>query len=90
MWLRELKRYLRSKSRIVGSLRAADFIFAGSGLWAWLDFPKSRRRQLYKLFGSRHYWHEHYFYLHFFRHPGYLGQAVRFFKGNYGGAGSAL
>ena len=43
MWLRELKRYLRSKSRMIGSLGPADFF---CWLWAmgWVRLSKKPAR----------------------------------------------
>ena len=81
IWLRSMKRYVRSKSRIVGSIAMPLFLllFLGFGLNSVVSTSVARAG-VRPVPGTGHGRDERALYLGLFRHPDHLGQAVRVFK----------
>ena len=91
IWLRSMKRYVRSKSRIVGSIAMPLFllVFLGFGLNSVVS-TASLGQELRDVSRTRHGCHERALYLGLLRHPDHLGQTVRVFKRDPCGAGIRL
>ena len=89
MWLRELKRYFRSKSRMIGSLGQPLLFLLALG-YGWVRVPGGRPGKLFPVPRSGHRRHEHHLHRDLFRHPAYLGPAVRILERDARRAGSRL
>ena len=81
IWLRNMKRYIRSKSRIIGSISMPLFflLFLGFGLNSVVQYP-GHGGELYRVPHPGHGCHERALHLGIFRHPDHLGQTVRVFE----------
>ena len=83
IWLRSVKRYLRSKSRIVGSLGMPIFflLVLGFGLNSVVSTSRNEPR-VYRIHHSGNHFHERPFHVSVLRHTNNMGQAIRISERN--------
>ena len=87
--VRQLKRYVRSPARIIGSLGQPILVSRRAGIRVRLDVRKGRRRELYQFSCAGNHFDGDSFQRGVFGNRNYLGPAIRVLEGNAGRAGFA-
>ena len=89
LWLRELKKYVRSRTQILSSLAQPLLYLLALGFRTRTRIPKGRGRQLLAVRGTGRDWHDGSVYLDVLRYLFAVGSAVRILERNTGRAGAA-
>ena len=84
LWLRELKRYVRSRAQIIASLGQPLLYLLVLGFGLGPVFQARRQRQLPPVHRARRHRHDGALHVHLFRHRHALGPPVRLPQGNAG------
>ena len=89
LWLRQIKKYVRSRARLIGTL-AQPIIFLLMFGYGFGNTFAAAGRKLSGLFGARDHRDEYYIYCRFLGDGSDLGSSVRIFERNAGGSYAAF
>ena len=90
LWIRELKRYIRSRAQMIASLGQPLLFLLALGFGFGPVFRKAGNGKLHSVYRAGHYRHDGSVLLYFRRYRVALGSPIRLFEGDAGRAGAAL